>query len=309
MVAFACVAAIGDSEKLRSALARVDSSLFLSLIGLALLNYLLRAVRFQLFARRIGVKVPFPWMFLYYVAGFAMSATPGKIGELLRLWLIRRRYGYSIEHCMPLQIVDRACDVVASLALCIAAIGVFSSYSTFVFFGAAVSVLGTVMLAYPVFLLALINVAYKTLARWGRPLARLRRIVRKTSTLFTPRIFLIALGLSALGWGAECVAFDICIQAISGAGNLTRATFIYTFANLIGGISFLPGGVGSTELSMAGLLVASGTMLEDAVTATAIIRVGTLWFGLVIGMGATLTILRLGKTKSSESNAGLIGSL
>jgi uncharacterized protein (TIRG00374 family) len=65
---------------------------------------------------------------------------------------------------------------------------------------------------------------------------------------------------------------------------LATAVFIYAFAMLIGGISFLPGGLGSSEAVMIGLLVMNGFPEAAAVTATLICRLATLWFA--VGLGA-----------------------
>lgn len=292
LVAFASVSLVGDGEKLRQALGRIHFDVILMLVGLALANYLLRALRFQMFARHLGIYVPFRSMLVYYVAGFAMSATPGKLGEILRLWLIRRRHGYGIERGLPLQIGDRVIDVVASVVLCLAAVGTFSGYWGVVLGGAVVVMVVLVTLMRPSLYLWGIDFAYRLVGRKGRLFARVRRMLRMTSRLFTPKLLLPALLLGVIGWGAECVALEICMRTITGIGGLGRATFIFTFSNLAGGLTFLPGGVGSTELSMVALLVSVGSRFEDAATATAIVRASTLWFGICIGLIALLVVAR-----------------
>jgi glycosyltransferase 2 family protein len=309
IAAFASVSVLGDGEKLHLALGRIHPDLIVMLLGLALVNYFLRALRFQMFARHLGIRVPFRWMLVYYVAGFAMSATPGKVGEFLRLWLIRRRHGFSIERGLPLQIGDRLTDVIASVVLCIAAAGAFSGYWVVVLAAAGIVILGVAMLMRPTLCLASIDVAYRLVGRSGRLFARIRRMVRMTSRLFTPKLLLPALLLGIVGWGAECLALDICMQTITGIGGLDRATFIFTFSNLAGGLTFLPGGVGSIELSIVAFLVSLGSQFEAAATATALIRVTTLWFGVSIGLVALLAVARpLLRTAKGAGDAALVGT-
>ena len=52
---------------------------------------------------------------------------------------------------------------------------------------------------------------------------------------------------------------------------------------LSGTLSGLPGGLGGTEATAVALLLLQGVPAETAVLATAIIRVTTLWFAVLIG--------------------------
>src|SRR5271155_1630062 len=63
----------------------LDARLLLAMLGLSLVNYLLRAWRWQHFANGLGLRVPWRRNLLYFVAGFALTATPGKAGEGMRL--------------------------------------------------------------------------------------------------------------------------------------------------------------------------------------------------------------------------------
>lgn len=63
-----------------------------TLLGLSLINYGARALRWHLFARTLAVPTTAARNHLHYLAGFAMAVTPGRVGELIRLrWLARRR--------------------------------------------------------------------------------------------------------------------------------------------------------------------------------------------------------------------------
>lgn len=47
----------------------------------------------------------------------------------------------------------------------------------------------------------------------------------------------------------------------------------------------LMGGLGGVEAAMVGLLMLEGVPFEVALAATAVIRVTTLWFAILIGLG------------------------
>src|SRR5687768_2647295 len=69
------VAWFGLGEALER-LSRLGPGIVLLALGLSLANYLLRAIRWQVLCRAMGVQVPFRRNSLHYVAGFAFTITP-----------------------------------------------------------------------------------------------------------------------------------------------------------------------------------------------------------------------------------------
>jgi uncharacterized membrane protein YbhN (UPF0104 family) len=59
---------------------------------------------------------------------------------------------------------------------------------------------------------------------------------------------------------------------------------------LIGGLSFLPGGLGSTEAVMTTLLGKMGYALGDALLITLSCRLVTLWLAVILGWLAVLIL-------------------
>ncbi|MGB4441737.1 MAG: lysylphosphatidylglycerol synthase domain-containing protein, partial [Coriobacteriia bacterium] len=70
---------------------------------------------------------------------------------------------------------------------------------------------------------------------------------------------------------------------------------VYGVATIAGAFSFLPGGIGLTEASMAGILMAAGMGASAASAATLVTRVATLWWSVGVGwvaLGSRPTVLR-----------------
>ena len=98
---------------------------------------------------------------------------------------------------------------------------------------------------------------------------------------------MVSLGLGLLGWSAEVLGAWLVIARLSGAEiGLMAAAFIFSFSMLVGGLPLFPGGVGGVEGTMIALLLLLGVDIDAAVAATAVIRLATLGFALLLGFTA-----------------------
>ena len=286
---------MGGHEVLRH-VASIGIILFAVMLLLSLLNYLARAMRWQLFSKRLDMSIPFPRNLTYYFAGFAMTTTPGKLGEAARLWFMERAHGYKYTRIAPLFIGDRVSDLNAMVVLCVIGLSAFSGYEWAVAVLVAAGLAFTVLLVRPRLLLAMIGRVFLLLQR-ARPrlFARIRKSVRLTSRIFDAPTLLTATILSVCGWLAECYAFMLLLQALGTGIGFQAATFIFAFSMLAGAITMLPGGLGGVEGAMLGLLVIAGAPADIALVATIVIRITTLWFAVALGFLTFPIALRLAR--------------
>ncbi|MGE5140641.1 MAG: lysylphosphatidylglycerol synthase domain-containing protein, partial [Rudaea sp.] len=73
-------------------------------------SYLLRILRFYLLLSVSGVPVSFPGAALAQGVGFALSVTPGSIGDVFKLELIKERAGTTLLRAAPALILDRVLE-------------------------------------------------------------------------------------------------------------------------------------------------------------------------------------------------------
>ena len=74
-----------------------------ALLGLSLVNYFLRGVRWHLFARRLGLPTTLGQDLRHFLGGFAMSVTPGRVGELIRMRWLKRETGWAVKEASLLR--------------------------------------------------------------------------------------------------------------------------------------------------------------------------------------------------------------
>ena len=293
-VAAAALLALGfGGEGAWRRLAGLSPGLVAGLLGLSLVNYGARGWRWLVFSRRLDLAVPAARGLLYFVAGFAFTATPGKVGEGLRLWLIERSHGYGYARLAPLLVGDRLSDLHGVVLLCLAGAAGFPPEAGPAAVVAGAVLLLTAALVHPRPLRRLVGAAHALAGgRASRLFARLRMALRRCRRLFAADTYPVALLLSVIGWSAEAAAFYWLLDSLGAPVPPLQAAFVFGFSILVGALTMLPGGLGGTEATMLGLLLALGVDSETALVATAVIRVTTLWFGVGLGFAALPFALR-----------------
>jgi uncharacterized protein (TIRG00374 family) len=138
-----------------------------------------------------------------------------------------------------------------------------------------------------------------------------RSFYESSFQLLSWRLLLVSTALSIVSWGGECIAFYYVLTGFGVAPSvnlLLIATFTFAASTLFGLVSFLPGGLGTSEASSAALLVALVTSMTGAVAtaATIIIRFCTLWFGVTLGLIAYLIFERRYRSSEEQIDKNLV---
>jgi uncharacterized protein (TIRG00374 family) len=291
-----------DVGKLADRLAGFEWWAFAAALGLALSNYLLRFLRWSKYLKNADISLKLGLSIKIFLSGFALSITPGKLGELVKCYLIREYEGVPIARSAPLVVGERVTDLTALLLLGVIGVATYGVAQHMVFVGIALVGSGILVLTWPALATFCIRVLTypKRLRGYRAPLLEFYRGLRD---LVRPWPLLWATGLGTLAWLAECVGFALILSAFPGTDvPLGLAILIYAVTTVAGALSFLPGGLLVTEAGMTLLLVQSARGVDEptAVAATLLIRLATLWFAVLIGLIA-LTALRRGSNKLDKA--------
>ncbi len=295
LAGLAALAAATGWDETRAQIAKLSAWQIGLLLLLSLVNYALRGLRWHMFTRRLGIDLPFLTNLRHFLGGFAMSVTPGRVGELVRMRWIGRETGLPFESTAPLMLVDRASDL-AALGLLLGVTLAFSASG--IAFGVPVTILALLaafVATRPKLLAGLATAGYRLTGRFDRLFAKIRRAARALGAFSSPGLMAFAGLLGLAGWFAEGYAFHLLLVWMGADIGVAKAVAIFVFAGLAGGLTGAPGGVGGAEAAMVALLSLEGIGLEASVPATAIIRVTTLWFAIGIGLAVFPLAERLSK--------------
>lgn len=294
----------GGWQEVVAAVVRVGAWGALALLALSGVNYGLRFLRWQLYLRALGSPQPWRPSLTIYLAGFALTTTPGKAGEALRsVFLKPRGMGYGAS--MAAFVSERLSDLLAILILACLGLAGHPGLIPLVAIGAALT-LGLIALL----------LQERLLQRWQQALAggggRLRGGLRHVlASLLAARachraaVLLPATALSLVAWAAEAWALHLLLHWLGIGTPWAFSFFVYAVSMLAGALSFLPGGLGGTEATMVGLLLLAGQAQPLAVAATVVIRLTTLWFAVVLGLLALGALLWKGRGVSAAAGTAV----
>jgi uncharacterized membrane protein YbhN (UPF0104 family) len=269
---------------------------------LSVVNYSLRFVRWQLYLSALGHPTPTAPSGLIYVAGFALTTTPGKAGEMLRGVFLKAR-GMPYTRSTAAFLSERLSDLLAIVLLTFLGITLYPQGGVIVTAGVIAVGFGLLLLSRADLLAALSTRLANHTGRLARAGYQLLALLIEARRCHTPWLLIIATVLSILAWSAEAFAFSLILHWMGLEVSVPFAFFVYAISMLAGALSFLPGGLGGAEAIMVGLLLWKGIPEAQAVAATVIIRLATLWFAVALGVGALSLGGKLLQPETAIANA------
>ena len=252
---------------------------------LSLVNYGVRFVRWEKYLSLLGHKVYTPESLRIYIAGFGLTILPGKAGETIRSVFLKN-HGMTYPESLAAFFSEHFSNLISMTLL--VAIGLWI-YPPVVIILAVVVAIALLVLQQTKLLRALERIAQEKLPeRAANLIAPTISIVLHSGRCFSLPMLLYGIGMGLIAWGAEGVAFFYIMHLLGSDMSLQTALFIYAFSMMVGALSFLPGGLGGAEATMVALLILNDVAQPQAVAATVLIRLATLWFAVGLGIVALM---------------------
>ena len=266
---------------------------------LAPLNYLFRYIKWNYYLRQVGLK-PDPVMNRYiFMSGLSMTITPGKVGELIKSYLLKEHMGAPVSTTSSIVMAERITDGIAMVIL--ASLGSLAYvYGGYVLLIAAAALTLSIL----VFRIDSLFVFVSNLFSRARFLQGVSKFMlnfqHSAKKLFALKSLFIAVGLGVISWGFEGLIIYLAVLAFGGSISVLASIFVVSISSILGALSALPGGIVVAEGSIMALLLFFGLSPGMAAATTLVTRFSTLWLGVGIGIiGLYLTQTVLLKTEAA----------
>ncbi len=295
-----------DLPALAGALSKAALPLLLAGALIELATLALRVLRWKLFINTFAPASLGQAAASYFPALFLSNFTPGRVGEPVRALFLKQQMTqrplssdaggglrpglsrnasghagpdakFSAVTALPAIIVERAFDVLALVLLSLFAITAIASPDLLL-----------MNLALLVLIVLAALVVFKKPALLGR-LLRLLRLGKgdvaaslEAGARLPARVLAATFLLSLLVWALEGLVFWLAFASI-GVPVGPAAVSLFAFSVLIGLVTLLPGGIGSTELSLSALVAkAAGAPLAAATAGALLGRLATFWLAMFV---------------------------
>lgn len=283
---YTAIVFLSDAKEVGDAISGIALYWIPLFLSLSLLNYLLRFFKWHYFLGKVNVHIPWKESLSVFIAGFSMTVSPGKLGELLKCYLLRDRRNIPVSRTSPVVVAERITDLISMIF--IAVIGLLLVQHK----GAMVAVAAGMVFVLAIMIFLLWEKAFGFLTNL---LCRIKPVEKhrenfeqfhiNCSSLLDMKSLLVSVPLGILSWGAE--ALVLCLVAMSlgiePALPVGLALLAHSAGTIAGAVSMIPGGLGLTEITIGAIL--TGVMSEpDAAVTTLIMRFATLWFAVLLGI-------------------------
>ncbi len=290
---------LADIKKILSASAKFNWRIIPLLLLFSFLNYVFRFFRWHYLLRKINIILPLKKSFQIFFSGICMTVTPGKMGEVLKAYLVKKETGNRFSEMVPLLVFERMTDGIAMIILALG--GVYFFRQSIIFF-----VFSTLMVVGFIIFIYAKEMVVKLIKRFEKRFFHIKILdfvitfFENSQKLLTGKNLATAVGLGIIAWAFEGISLFLLVnQFVVGAihesplQGLFYSLFIFSFSSIAGFLALIPGGVGVAEGSITSFLMLFFKMaLPQALFITIIFRFITLWFGVSMGLLFLVWILK-----------------
>ena len=261
---------LSDIQQYARAVAAVNPLVLVAMLGLTLLFFGIRFVRWQYLLRRADVRLPARGSLLIYLASLVAMVTPAYIAELSRSLFIRRKFGTPIRVTVTVLFYDRLFDM------------------------AALGLLGAMATSQAWLRASMLLIAGATIpAGWAAIGLAQRAAVEPhvTTTLTRYSVVVVGLALSLAAWLAVGLLVGVAASGFEPTVGLAEGLDIYSRSTVMDGITFISTRVGDANNSAIVQLRRLDMTPDDALAVCSLVQLTSIGFGLLVGAGFSLACL------------------
>src|SRR3989338_9963456 len=157
LLLYAAMVLFGDAKKIVKISFSFNWSVVIILLLFSFLNYVIRFIRWHYFLTQLSIKISVNKSFRIFLSGLSMTVTPGKMGEIVKAYLIKKETGNSFAQMVPLLITERLTDGIGMLILALGGIYLFRQSIIFFIFSLGIVITFFLFVYYKKYTLNLIK--------------------------------------------------------------------------------------------------------------------------------------------------------
>jgi conserved hypothetical protein len=262
-------------------------------------NDIIKFLRWDYYLKCLGIRLSRGDSLRVFLAGLAFSATPGKIGFIMKNYFIKNMTGKSIINTSPAVFAELYTDFITLSLISLVGlvyIGIDAKHIILISASSGLLIAIAMIKSVPLFCIQLVGKVPVLKSRTQS----LKKAVEAMYTIISPASLLYAIAISLLAWTSEGVALWFILKGFEASLTLIVSTITFSIATLVGAVTMLPGGLIVTEGSLLGLMSELGIDKATAAGATVLARMCTLWLAVLVGTAVLIYAWRIFADEKGE---------
>ena len=240
-------------------------------------------IKWHFLLKNCEIDIPLTRSITVFLSGLAFDITPGKLGALMKSQILKTSFNIPRTKTAPIVLVEKVYDLIGAILASIIGIIILGMDVYLIIIAILVLAMVFFFLYYrPASELFFKRVTKtKFFSKYVENISEFDKTIQKSTNV---KVATICILLAVTYWFIVSTAvyytligFDINIL------DYLKVLSIYATSILLGAISFIPGGVGITEGTLAGLFTLEGISISTALILSVMIRILTLWYSVSVG--------------------------
>jgi uncharacterized protein (TIRG00374 family) len=283
-VVIAALATLNEgASKFIATLASINPLYYILALACALLSTIVGFPKWNMFVRKLGIRIPWQQNFAVYQSMFSMDITPGRWGRAVVAYTLNRITGLKFGKTFPAVVADILTDFLGFISVALVTSFLVHSY-------ALVSIVISVLLLIP-FIFIYVRAPYEWVKKKTGGWRKLRGVFKTADMYFRSSrsldagsyLYAMAFTIPSVVLSSLVLYFVMLSFGIPVALDfMPTILFVYTSSLLIGMVTGIPGTLGVTDAAMLGYLIAFfGPVGITFGVASAIVifyRIASMWF-------------------------------
>ncbi len=292
IIFYSIFVSISDLDEFLKQIDSIKVELIPVILVLHFLVIILRIFRQKILFDSIKVQLSLKEHFMIHLSGLALIMTPGGLGQSVKAVYLKEKNDVSYGKSISLTLSERFYDLLS-------VIPVIFVMSFFVdSFEAKLSSILVSILLITILIIVRNKKIFNFIISKLPKVWILKSIVENSDELFNilkqltlRKTFTLSFFIGIGSWIVAGIAFYYSFIAFNLELTFFETTIISLVPIVIGTLSFLPGGIGITEITMMGFL--SSYDLDNSLSSALVLftRITSIWFLTIIGIIATKIIL------------------
>lgn len=247
-----------------------------------------RIIRQKILFESINVKMSFKEQILIHISGLSLIMTPGGLGQSIKAYYVKKKNNTGYGKTIALTLVERFYDLLTVIPIILIASIFVNSME-----GIISSILVTILLVSMLMIVRNQKTFHFFISKlpkiWilGSIKENANDLFDITNNLTKSKPFFLSFVTGVCSWTIAAIAFYYSFVAFNLNFTIFETTVISLVPIVIGTLSFLPGGIITTEVTMFGFLTKYG--LENSMSSAIVVfvRITSIWFLTILGIIAT----------------------